>query len=61
MMIISFVNMVLAVFKLVDLPLVNVAAKKAARNKLENLVSNSLVSNICIMHKAKCSQAAGMP
>jgi hypothetical protein len=53
--------MVLAVFKLVDLPLVNVAAKKAARNKLENLVSNSLVSNICIMHKAKCSQAAGMP
>jgi hypothetical protein len=60
MMIISFVNMVLAVFKLVDLPLVNVAAKKAARNKLE-ILFNSLVSNICIMHKAKCSQAAGMP
>jgi hypothetical protein len=52
--------MVLAVFKLVDLPLVNVAAKKAARNKLE-ILFNSLVSNICIMHKAKCSQAAGMP
>jgi hypothetical protein len=38
-----------------------VAAMKAARDKLENLVLNSFLSNICIMRKAKGSQAAGVP